>query len=90
MRIVMSVFFMLLLLSFPAAGRSAGTATVDSGDTPSAADLFRAKRRAEEARQRLEIPRGEAGGWKRGGTGWGTGTSGTEPRRRESRPAGGS
>lgn len=70
MRIVGAVIVTLMLMSVPAPGRSSGAWGPDADETPSAADLFRAKRRADEVRRRLEIPRAEPRGWKQGGAGW--------------------
>jgi hypothetical protein len=49
---------------------------------PSATDLLHAERRAEEARERLEVPRRRTGSWVQGGGGWG------EPSRPERRDDG--
>jgi hypothetical protein len=46
-----------------------------SAEAPRAADLFRAKRMADEAAGRLQVRQPKRGGWGRGGGGWTRGTA---------------
>lgn len=71
MQVVVAVLLAFACMSVPGPG-SGAVAPGGGGDaSPSAADLLRAKRRADEARRRLEMPReAPPSGWKRGGDGW--------------------
>lgn len=66
MRILAATALVLGLLSFPVLGGHNDTTDA----SPSAADLFRAKRRAEAAAERLRMPPVRPSGWKQGGQGW--------------------
>jgi hypothetical protein len=58
----------MLVARVAASSSSAGLP--QGNESPRAADLFRAKRMADEAAARLEVRPPKRGSWARGGSGW--------------------
>ena len=73
-----AVVFGMILLARTAA-RAPADPLSSGPDAPRATDLLRAKRMADEAGKRLQVPPHKRRGWTPGGGGWERGMGLTEP-----------
>ena len=66
----MHALLVATILLVRTAGTGPGGGLPSGGETPSAADLSRAQRMADEAARRLKVRPAKRGSWAPGGGGW--------------------